>query len=101
MAKKYIRKIDLMHRQFGVAEGRSCKDCSNFYRRRWNDKTFRKCEVYGGSYSEATDWNASYPACGMFNQTWDGDEIVRLVCPKKEEDKPLDGQMEIFLEESE
>ena len=73
-----LRKIDLMYRQFGHADGHICKDCSNleshFFERR-----YYKCRVYGCSASEATDWKISNPACGMFNKEWTGGRIVELV----------------------
>lgn len=91
-----IRKIDLMHREFGKCEGKLCKECSNFYRRQYHGVVYRKCEIYGNSCSEATDWKASYPACGMFNQKWDAGEVVRLVraAPfSRSSTEPLEGQI--------
>ena len=94
-----VRKIDLMHRLFGKTDGKICKDCFNLYKRVW-DKTYYKCTVYGDSASEATDWRLKYPACGLFNKDWRcGGEIVRLVKPERaveSEEKPLDGQIEMW-----
>lgn len=90
-----IRKIDLMHREFGKLEGKTCKDCSNLYRRKY-DKTYIKCRVYGNSCSEATDWKVSYTACGMFNKEWNGNEIVRNVTRIKEVAEPLEGQVGLW-----
>ena len=97
MAIMTIRKIDLMHRQFGKCDGHTCKECSNLV---WHhyDKKYYKCSVYGESYSEATDWRVSYPACGMFNKEWNGGRIVELVrsCrefSRKGEIEPLYGQI--------
>lgn len=92
-----IRKIDLMYRQFGKTEGKFCKDCFNLYKRVW-DKAYYKCSVYGDSASEATDWRLRYPACGMFNKDWHGNAIVRMVRPSAGEEKPLDGQIEMWGE---
>lgn len=86
-----VRKIDLMHRQFGLSPGNKCKDCSNltahFY-----DKRYYKCTVYGESASEATDWVLKWDACGMFNKDWHGNPIVHLVRPKKIDRQPIAGQ---------
>lgn len=90
-----IRKIDLMHQLFGEAE-HLCKECDHFGRWRVGGATtVRKCEVYGRTRSEASDWKASYQACGLFNQPYDGPDVIRQVRPelkKKEDEKPLEGQ---------
>ena len=94
-----IRKIDLMHREFGKEDGKLCKECSNFLRTRWRSKTYRKCAVYGDTCSEATDWKASYPACGMFNKEWSGGDVVRAVGTKacrQNTVAQLDGQLELW-----
>ena len=95
-----LRKIDLMHRQFGKTEGQICRDCSNLYRRRYS-RTYIKCSVYGNSCSAATDWKVSYPACGMFNKEWNGNEICRLVrtggARAANETEPLEGQLVMEL----
>jgi hypothetical protein len=62
-----MRKIEIMHRLYGVRNDHICGECSNFYEFRYNKKYF-KCEVYGHSSSEATDWRKYYVACGHFNK---------------------------------
>ena len=96
-----IRKIDLMHRRFGKCEGHVCKECSNLTSHMY-DKKYYKCRVYGESYSEATDWRVSYPACGMFNKEWKGGRIVELVRSgsefnRKRAEEPIEGQI-CFME---
>lgn len=89
-----LRKIDLMHEQFGKSEN-LCKECAHFLRERYRDKAYRKCEVYGVTSSEASDWKAAYQACGLFNQPYNGPGIIRQVRPerkKDDDDKPLEGQ---------
>lgn len=89
-----LRKIDLMHQMLGKAE-QLCKDCDHFLRERYRDKAYRKCEVYGATSSEASDWKAAYQACGLFNQPYNGPDIIRQVRPerkKDDDDKPLEGQ---------
>ena len=94
-----VRKIDLMHREFGFSPGHRCKECSNltshFY-----DKRYYKCRVYGESMSEATDWVLKWEACGMFNKDCGCGNIVRLVrgVPKEIREEPIPGQ-ESFFEE--
>ncbi len=97
---KALRKIALMHREFGKKSGKhTCKECGNFI-----SGYYKKCKVYGVSASEATDWANSYEACGMFNKEWTGHPIITLVkrgpTKTKEEEVPLDGQVS-FKEENE
>lgn len=94
------RKIDLMHQIFGKAE-RMCKECDHFRRERYRDKLYRKCEVYGITNSEASDWKASYQACGLFNTPYPykDNQIIRYVTPERKreiEAEPLDGQIDIL-----
>ena len=94
---KAVRKIDLMYRVFGKCDGHKCKDCTNLDKS-FYDTTYYKCKVYGCSRSEATDWRLKWGACGMYNKTWNGGEIVRLVGQRRwrcEPDEPIDGQMSI------
>lgn len=93
-----IRKIDLMHREFGKCEGHTCRECSNLVKGRYHDRPLTKCKVYGMTHSEASDWAGRYLACGMFNKPWDKPPIIRLVSKEKEEARPaepLDGQMSL------
>ena len=60
-------KIAYMHARFGERVGEKCKDCQHCLRCKIGNKVLRKCEVYGVSLSEATDWRASNTACGLFN----------------------------------
>ena len=90
-----IRKIELMHREFGASPGHKCQHCDNLIVRH-RDRRYYKCEVYGISNSEATDWRLSYDACGMFNKVWFGGPIVRLVQPQQPETENLEGQECIF-----
>lgn len=61
-------KIAFMHTFFGEDEQkRKCKECFHFDRYAVGNKVVRKCDVYGLSHSEATDWNANFLACGCIN----------------------------------
>ena len=94
-----IRKIDLMHRLFGICEGHACRECSNFVKGKYHDRTLCKCRVYGMTNSEASDWAGRWQACGMFNQTWGKNPVMREVVPertrKEAENMPLDGQIRL------
>ena len=56
------RKIDAMHAHFGTCEGVQCKGCRHLISGEWHDRRYHKCELYGLSHSEATDWRLSYQA---------------------------------------
>ena len=64
----------------------------------WHDKRYYKCEIYGISHGEATDWRRSYTACGMYNVPQDMRRWVPLAEQIKHSPKvlpPLEGQMRI------
>lgn len=100
---KTIRKIELMYRVFGKCEGHTCGECNNFCSGRYHDKIVRKCEVYGLTHSEASDWAKRWTACGKFNQEYTGRPIIEMVkhnsSKPKEPEPPLEGQ--VFLEGTE
>jgi len=95
-----MKKIDLMYHLFGKKEGLHCCECKAFYRKRYGDRTYRKCKNYGDTQSESTDWKASYTACGLAP---DGEYYGKLIIeiakrgPKAKDDEPLDGQMELDM----
>ncbi len=93
-----LRKIDLMHRQFGKCEGHTCRECSNLVKEKYRSKNLIKCRIYGMSHSEASDWAQRWLACGMFNKSWKGKPVMRLagVNKKDREEKQInliDGQI--------
>lgn len=94
-----MRKIELMHFYFGKGEGQ-CKDCSHLQTGRYHDRMLRKCDIYGMTHSEASDWALKYPACGQKNKPWTGGDMIRFVTPAGAEAKrpepPLDGQQGLF-----
>ena len=92
-----IRKIDLMHQLFGKASG-LCRDCSHYQRYHYRDKPYRKCEVYGITNSEASDWVGRYQACGLFNKPYPykNSKIIRHLRCEKEIEKPIEGQTTLF-----
>lgn len=74
-----IRKLELMHRQFGVCEGKTCGTCTNFVQGRYRSMNLKKCQVYGLTHSEASDWAKRWQACGCYNKEWTGEDIIQLV----------------------
>ena len=94
-----IRKIALMHRIFGASDEHTCRECSNFIKGKYHDRTLCKCRVYGMTHSEASDWSGRWLACGMFNKTWDKQPVMREVIPdrkqKEADNTPLEGQIRI------
>lgn len=60
------KKIDAMHARFGTADG-TCKNCPHLISGRYHDKILHKCEAYGCTHSEATDWRLKWVACGLKN----------------------------------
>lgn len=87
-----------MHRLFGCAEGKKCRECSHFLRGEHHDKIYQKCEVYGISHSEATDWAQKWPACGLFGKPYTGPEVMALR-PRgkaKKVEETLEGQLSLF-----
>ena len=98
------RKINAMHKQFGLCWGKYCRECDHFISGEWRGKQYHKCKLYGMSHSEATDWRLSWMACGMFNVPVDIDRInpvYKTLSNKREPEPQLEGQMDIsaFLNE--
>ena len=90
-----LRKIDLMHRQFGKCDGHTCGECSNLI---GSPGSYYKCKAYGATSSEASDWAKRWLACGLFNKPWGDKPIMRLVQPTRKDTEetqstPLDGQI--------
>lgn len=100
------RKIFAMHKRFGTCGALRCKDCSHLIKGKYHDRGYSKCELYGITRSEATDWRQANQACGMYNVPQDMDRWVPVLDQIKHEPKgpepQLPGQMDIgaFLSES-
>lgn len=94
-----IRKIALMHKLFGKRYGHACRECSNLVKGRYHDRILTKCKVYGLTHSEASDWAGKWQACGMFNQPWGKQPVIKEVRPerkqKEADNTPLEGQMSL------
>lgn len=59
------KKIDAMHKVYGVFQGGRCKACPHLEAHVNHDVTrcWYKCLMYGTSSGEGTDWKAGYEAC--------------------------------------
>lgn len=40
-----LKKIDLMHKFFGICEGHTCGECSNLVEEPYHGRMYRKCKV--------------------------------------------------------
>lgn len=95
------RKIEAMHARFGILPDKRCEDCCHLIKGRYHTMYLRKCEVYGATHSEASDWRKKYVACGLFNKPWNGGEIIRVVQSENAKQRrldeivPLKGQIEM------
>lgn len=92
-----LRKIDLMHKFFGICEGHTCGECSNLTK---GDFNHTKCKVYGVTHSAASDWTKRYLACGMFNKEYKGRPNIERVVPARTNHEEaqrieLEGQMKL------
>lgn len=93
-----VRKIEAMYKYYGrLSEHVHCKECTNFHRGRVGASVVSKCECYGMTHSEATDWKASNEACGLFNLSYSGTPIIEIIRHSKREpvDETLEGQVTI------
>lgn len=92
-----LRKIMLMHKQFGKCDGHTCRDCGNLIHVRDYDKALTKCRVYGVTSSDSTDWAQRWLACGMYNKQWRNPPVMRLIAKiddgKSNEVSQIDGQL--------
>ena len=93
------RKIAAMHKRFGTCGVHQCRGCDHLISGEYHDRHYHKCELYGMSHSEATDWRLSFQACGMYNMPADLDlwvPVLKLILTEpKPSAPPLDGQMRI------
>lgn len=90
------RRIFAMHKRFGTCGALRCRDCCHLISGEYHDRRYHKCELYGMSHSDSTDWRLLWQACGMYNVPVNMNIWVPLadqINHGKKQDKPLDGQM--------
>ena len=92
-----VRKIEAMHRRFGQCNGKQCRDCCHMISGDYHGRRYQKCNLYGVSRSEATDWRLSYPACGAFNVPDDKLDVyspyLMQIIRERNAEPPIDGQV--------
>lgn len=92
------RKIDAMHKLFGMAP-LECRQCPHLTRMYARAKKYIKCKAYGLTASEASDWKLSNIACGLITGPLPKGfvpVIERLKhAPRASDDKPIEGQMKM------
>lgn len=85
-----VRKNELMYQLFGKADG-FCKDCEHYIGYRYHDYNRRKCEVYGDTRSESSDWAGKWQACGLYpDKTYKGRNVIELVKGGKPKAEPIE-----------
>lgn len=93
------RKIQAMHKRFGACTGLLCRDCEHLISGTYRGRRFCKCELYGLSHSEATDWRLANPACGMYNIDVDIERwtpvLQQIITAPKPPAPPVDGQIKM------
>lgn len=58
-----------MREEYGPGPvGQTCAGCWHIRYFTGNTRTYIKCELYGVSSAESTDWRAKWPACGRFTK---------------------------------
>jgi len=63
------QRLGKMHGLHGHGpEGQTCKNCDHLLRSRFHDSKYLKCELYGVTRCESSDWRAKWPACGKFQE---------------------------------
>lgn len=95
-------KIDLMHELFGKGyDGDTCKTCWHLKHHYNHNKSYYKCQCYGETPSEASDWRLKYPSCGLYNKPYIlGRTVMEFKKHEgtKREEAQVKGQMELFDE---
>lgn len=95
-----LRKIEMMHKLFGVNKKNLCKDCEHLIQVTKCSKRLYKCTIYGNTDSEASDWKIHNIACGLApNNQYNGRNVIELVKRQSKPKRPLEpipGQMKLF-----
>lgn len=94
-----LRKIDLMHKLYGEIPDRKCKDCQHLCSYTANRKYY-KCECYGQTASEATDWRLKWTACSLIDvevlSEYPVVRNLRYLNGKTKEPIEVEGQTSLF-----
>lgn len=70
---KTLRKLPAMHFAYGIADGfHRCRECCNLIKTEDRGRVTYRCQAYGVSKSQATEWGLNFKACGWLNRPMDG-----------------------------
>ena len=70
-----MTKIQRMHKNYGRIS-RLCRDCMHCACYVYECANHYKCEAYGVTHSDETDWDITYSACGLFNREHQGKPLA-------------------------
>ena len=96
------RKIDAMHKRYGTYPS-TCKGCDHCITGMYHNRRYSKCELYGITRSDATDWRQSYMACGMYNRVPEHYDTYQPIIEqikhesRKNGDGPIAGQVQFKI----
>ena len=93
-----LRKIDAMHKLFGISPGKRCGDCQHLRTYQQGQRRWFKCELYGTSASVATDWVKKWDACGLFDKPAPKGyrQIIKTLTNDPKKIMPIMGQIDMF-----
>lgn len=95
------RKFAAMQKRFGSCGVLRCKDCCHLKRLHYHDRVYYKCELYGLSHGESTDWRLHFPACGMYDMEVDMENwnpvLEQVIHAPKGPEPPLKGQVKFNI----
>lgn len=91
------RKHEAMWALFGEISDK-CRWCSHLIQTAPSDRHYYKCELYGISCAESTDWAITKHGCGMMNKAVDMRTWVPVIDrlkhePKPKPEPPMEGQI--------
>ena len=97
-----LRKIEAMHKEYGKQYGHTCSECQHLSSYN-QSRTWYKCEVYGDTRSESTDWAKRNLACGMFDKPFNSEKQLPLIeklkrSARQQENESIEGQMALEVE---
>ena len=87
-----MKKCELMYARFGTEEG-VCADCIHLVGCVRGNKSLYKCEVYGETHSEASDWRKKWKACGLKNKETDIRNVIHWSRNSSFSGEQIDGQI--------
>lgn len=93
------RKLAAMHLHYGSGWPERCEDCTHLVGVTPTSRHLYKCEAYGDTRSEATDWAKRWTACGLINKD-DISELTTMIeqlkhAPRKPVEEPIAGQISV------